>query len=54
MNGRSQSIFDLGFHLMNGIGNNFPFPKVRDLLWMREARNFFLEVDVGVNAVPLH
>lgn len=40
MSGRSQSIFDLGFQLVNGVWNNFPFPKVSDLLWMREARVF--------------
>lgn len=42
--------FDLVFRLVNGIWNNFPFPKVSELLWMGEARNFYLEVD-GVNTV---
>lgn len=51
MSGRSQSIFDLGFQRVNGVWNNFPFPKVSDLLWMREARVFYLEVDIGVNTV---
>lgn len=51
MSGRSQSVFDLGFQLVNGIWNNFPFPKVGDLLWMGEAGIFYLEIDVGVNAV---